>query len=112
MISGQNIGIFGWKTRDFRAKAFFSKRILAGGGPRMRGFAIAPRLRGPALRVFLEEKMLDILVKWGIFELNMRDSQAKDGIFVEKTRVFQLKSAIFPKEILFAQKAAFLGCKC
>ena len=112
MISGQNNGIFGWKTRDFRAKAFFSKRILAGGGPRRRGFAIAPRLRGPALRVFLEEKMLDILVKWGIFELNMRDSQAKDGIFVEKTRVFQLKSAIFPKEMLFAQKAAFLGCKC
>ena len=109
MISGQNIGIFGWKTRDFRAKAFFSKRILAGGGPRMRGFAIAPRLRGPALRVFLEEKMLDILVKWGIFELNMRDSQAKDGIFVEKTRVFQLKSAIFPKEFFSRKKRHFWG---
>ena len=54
MISGQNIGIFGWKTRDFWAKAFFSKRILAGGVPRRRGFAIAPRLRVPALRVFLE----------------------------------------------------------
>ena len=112
MIYGQNNGIFGWKTRDFRAKAFFSKRILAGGGPRRRGFAIAPRLRGPALRVFLEEKMLDILVKWGIFELNMRESQTRDGIFGENTRVFQLKSAIFPKEMLFAQKAAFLGCKC
>ena len=52
MISGQNIGIFGWKTRDFRAKAFFSKRILAGGAPRMRGFAITLRMRGLALRVF------------------------------------------------------------
>ena len=108
VVPGQNIGIFGWKTRDFRAKAFFSKRILAGGGPRMRGFAIAPRLRGPALRVFLEEKMLDILVKWGIFELNMRDSQAKDGILVEKSRVFQLKTAIFPYLILFALFPAFL----
>ena len=39
----------------------------------MRGFAIVSRLRGFALRVFLEEKMFDILVKWGIFELNMRD---------------------------------------
>ena len=90
MSSGQNIGIFGWKTRDFRAKAFFSKRILAGGGPRRRGFAIAPRLRGPALRVFLEEKMLDILVKWGIFEVDMRDSQAKARNSLEKTRVIRL----------------------
>ncbi len=56
--------------------------------------------------------MLDILVKWGIFEVNMRDPQAKDGIFVEKTRVFQLKSAIFPKEMLFTQKAAFSERKC
>ena len=58
---------------DFWVKVFFLKRIFAGGGSRMRGFAIVSRLRGFALRVFLEEKMFDILVKWGIFELNMRD---------------------------------------
>ena len=53
--------------------------------------------------------MRDFLGKWGIFEVNMRDSQAKDGIFKEKTRVFQLKSVIFPTEMLFARKVAFVG---
>jgi len=51
----------------------------------------------------------DFLGKWGIFEVNMRDSQAKDGIFKEKTRVFRLKRVIFPKEMLFARKVAFVG---
>ena len=66
MISGQNIGIFGWKTRDFQAKAFFSKRILAGGAPRMRGFAIALRMRGPALRVF-SRRQCEIFWGNGVF---------------------------------------------
>ena len=91
MISAQNIGMVGRKTRDFRAKAFLSKRIHAGGGPPMRGYAIAPRLRGPALRVFLGEKMLDILVKWGIFELNMRGCRVINGVFRVKMRVLGVK---------------------
>ena len=97
--------------RDFQAKAFFEENSHGGSTAYARICDHTAHARTCAQGIFGETAQ-DFLGKWGIFQVNMRGSQAKDGIFKEKTRVFWLKSVIFPKEMLFARKEAFLGCKC
>ena len=55
--------------------------------------------------------MRDFGVKGGIFELNIHDSRAKNGIFMVKMRVLGVK---FSKRkcLLFGRKVTFLRCKC
>ena len=97
--------------RDFQAKAFFEENSHGGSTAYARICDHTAHARTCAQGIFGETAQ-DFLGKWGIFQVNMRDSQAKDSIFKEKTRVFWLKSVIFPKEMLFVRKEAFLGCKC
>ena len=57
------------------------------------------------------EKKRDFVLKCGIFEVNLRDSRAKNGIFMVKMRVLGVK---FSKRkcLLFGRKVTFLRCKC
>ena len=55
--------------------------------------------------------MRDFGVKGGIFELNIHDSHAKNGIFMVKMGVLGVTFSK-RKGLLFGRKVTFLRCKC
>ena len=76
--------------RDFQAKAFFEENSHGGSTAYARICDHTAHARTCAQGIFGETAQ-DFLGKWGIFEVNIRDSRVINGIFRVKMRVLGVK---------------------